>query len=236
MNLEDKLRKVRTEYLRRMTQGDNPLLQEVEAYITARQGKMLRPQLLLLASDTLGQADTPRTQSLAVCVEMLHNASLMHDDIIDHAITRRGMTSVNARWSDAVALLVGDYLLTQIMLLLSEVGEAETTTLVANTVKEMVTAELLAQEIVDKLDISDYLKIIDGKTARLFATSAQLGNPRYSPFGLHYGRLFQIYDDLRDGEAPSFSDILIRQEREAIARLQAHGDTLDLPDPATLLQ
>lgn len=236
MNLEDKLREIRTEYLHRMTQGDNRLLQQVESHVTARQGKMLRPRLLLLAADTLGQTESRRTLLLATCMEMLHNASLLHDDVIDHAVTRRGMASVNSRWSDAVAILVGDFILTQVMRLLAEVNESDTTALISDTVMQMVDAELLAQENGNEPDESTYLKIIDGKTALLFSTAARLGNPAYTEFGLHYGRLFQLYDDLRDGEAPLFAETLIHQEKEAIDHLKEAGITLPLEDPASIMQ
>lgn len=235
MILEDKLREVYAEYLHRMRQGDNQLLQQVEMHVTSRQGKMLRPSLLLLAADTLGQADTRRTLLLSVCIEILHNASLLHDDVIDHDALRRGQASVNARWGDAVAILVGDFFMAQIMMLLSEVGEAETTAAVSNTVMRMVDAELTQQEH-HETNPDTYLRIIDGKTAQLFATAAQLGNPKYREFGLHYGRLFQIYDDLRDGEVPPFYKELIQKERGALVRLQAEGKALDIADPATFLQ
>ena len=145
MNLEPELEQVRREYLRRMTQGDNTLLRQVEDYISARNGKMLRPRLLLTAAATRGDEAlrSRRTQLLAVCVEMLHNASLLHDDIIDRADTRRGQPSVNARWGNAVAVLVGDWILAQIMRLLDEVDDRQATRLVNNTVIDMVQAELL---------------------------------------------------------------------------------------------
>lgn len=262
MNLEPELEQVRREYLRRMTQGDNTLLRQVEDYISARNGKMLRPRLLLTAAATRGDEAlrSRRTQLLAVCVEMLHNASLLHDDIIDRADTRRGQPSVNARWGNATAVLVGDWILAQIMRLLDEVDDRQATRLVNNTVIDMVQAELLQLQSAetenekgemrnekdsepergegsgslrqpDPIDpsfiihhsssiIENYLRIIDGKTARLFATACALGNPDYEDFGLHYGRLFQMRDDLADGEAPAFAQELIEQETQEINNLK----------------
>ena len=223
MNLEPELEQVRREYLRRMTQGDNTLLRQVEDYISARNGKMLRPRLLLTAAATRGDEAlrSRRTQLLAVCVEMLHNASLLHDDIIDRADTRRGQPSVNARWGNAVR---------------------QATRLVNNTVIDMVQAELLQLTVAGGQRTADsthgqqsqapptthyplptkenYLRIIDGKTARLFATACALGNPDYEDFGLHYGRLFQMRDDLADGEAPAFAQELIEQETQEINNLK----------------
>lgn len=245
MNLEPKLDQVRQELLRRMTGGDSHLLRQVQEHITSRFGKMLRPRLLLLAAATLGDEAlaSRRTLLLATCVEMLHSASLLHDDIIDRADTRRGLPSVNARWGNATAVLAGDWLLAQIMRLLDEVDDRQATRLVNDTVIDMVQAELLQLQMNEEqrtkneeradaanpnpdnssfftLNSSLYMKIIDGKTARLFATACALGNPLYEDFGLHYGRLFQMRDDLADGEAPAFVHELIQRETQEIDNLQ----------------
>ena len=220
--IEDLLPQVQAEFLARMTRGDGQLLQQVEGYVTQRLGKMLRPRLTLLAADTLGQADSRRTLLLATAVEMLHNASLLHDDVIDHSDTRRGRPSVNARWSIPVAVLVGDFLLAQVMHILHELNEPDTTQRIYQTVEAMVEAELLQQEVKSTsypLPPTSYLKIIDGKTARLFATACALGNPEYEAFGLHYGRLFQLHDDIADGEASPFASDLIRQEEEILQKI-----------------
>ena len=229
MNLEDNLNAVRQEYLARMRHGHGHLLREVEDFVTSRQGKMLRPQMTLLAADTLGQASSRRTLLLATAVEMIHNASLLHDDIIDRSDTRRGQPSVNARWNNSVAVLVGDYLLAQVMRILHEIDEPDTTHRIIQTVEAMAEAELLAQENEgSKINSSStYLKIIDGKTARLFATACALGNPEYEEFGLHYGRLFQLQDDIADGEDNEYTENLIRQEKET---LRAIKHTLIIPN------
>ncbi|MBO7101697.1 MAG: polyprenyl synthetase family protein [Bacteroidales bacterium] len=229
MNLEAKLSEVHEEYLRRMTQGDSTLLRQVEHYATRRNGKMLRPRLLLAAAATLGTEHfhSRRTLLLAVCVEMLHNASLLHDDVIDRALTRRGQPSVNAHWNNSVAVLVGDYCLAQIMQLLDEVDDRDATRRINRTVINMVEAELLAQEISETSDVRceplsplTYINIIDGKTAQLFATACALGNPAYEDYGLHYGRLFQLRDDLADGEATPWTEELIQQEESILAKMQ----------------
>ena len=227
MNIEARLDEVRREYLHRMTQGDSTLLREVQTYTTSRMGKMLRPRMLLTAAATLGPQHlaSRRTLLSALCVEMLHNTTLLHDDVIDHATSRRGQPSVNARWNNAVAVLVGDYHLTLIMQLLSELDDRDISAKVNTLVRSMVEAELLAQEIPPTSDFrpptSDlYLKIIDGKTANLFALAAELGNPLYRDFGLHYGRLFQLHDDIADGEATPWTAPLIEQEERAINQLE----------------
>lgn len=231
MNIEARLDDVRAEYLHRMTQGDNRLLRQVEAYTTARHGKMLRPRMLLAAAATLGQQHllSQRTLLLAVAVEMLHNASLLHDDVIDHAPSRRGQPSVNSRWGSTVAVLVGDYLLTQIMELLDETGDSQATRKLNATVKSMVEAELLAQELRTQnpeprtpcpCSAEDYLAIIDGKTANLFALAASLGNPLYHDFGLHYGRIFQLRDDIADGDATPHTAALLAIEEDTIKHME----------------
>ena len=234
MNLEPKLEQVRQEYLRRLVDTvdaesfHETALPSVIDHITSRKGKMLRPRLTLIAAATLGDEhlDERRTLLLATAVEMLHNASLLHDDVIDTADTRRGQPSVNARWGNATAVLVGDWLLAQIMRLLDEVDDRSATRLVNRTVIEMVEAELLQQQVQTTHDTplpltpATYLKIVDGKTARLFATACALGNPLYEDFGLHYGRLFQMRDDIADGEAPDFIDELIERETQEINNLK----------------
>ena len=222
--LESLLDQVHKEYLLRMTQGDGQLLQQVEHYLASRNGKMLRPRMTLTAAATLGEAQlhSRKTLLLAVCVEMLHNTSLLHDDVIDRADTRRGRPSVNAHWNNAIAVLVGDYHLAKIMELLEEVDDAEVSHMVNNVVKSMVESELLQQEILSgrQMTEKDYLDIIDGKTALLFAVAAALGNPACRDFGFHYGRLFQLRDDLADGESTPWTEQLIVREEQAINQLQ----------------
>ena len=242
MNLKTRLDDVRAEYLRRLSPTDGTsLLAQIEQHITARMGKMLRPQLLLLAADTLGQADSRRTTLLAVAVEMLHNASLLHDDVIDHDDTRRGQPSANARFGNTAAVLAGDYLLAQVMTILYEVDDRDAALLVNRTVNTMVQAELLQMQVNEErkmkneessvasadssfftLDSSLYMKIIDGKTASLFACACALGNPLYHDFGLHYGRLFQLRDDIADHEDTPLTASLIEQETAALAAIKHH--------------
>ena len=244
MNIEDNIEKVRAEYLRRMTQGDGTLLRQVETYASARGGKMLRPRMLLLAAASQDQSPSlpQRTLLLAVCVEMLHNASLFHDDVIDRDTSRRGQPTVNARWGNQVAVLVGDYLLAQIMLLLDEINDREISRKINHTVTSMIEAELLQQEILGNsprpdgnptdttpLSPNTYIRIIDGKTANLFALAAELGNPAYREFGLLYGRQFQICDDIRDHDAPSFA-------RDLITPLHFPEPFKTLPNPQDILQ
>jgi len=222
--IEERLQEVRAEYLRRMTDGNGDLLRQVEEYSAGRIGKMLRPRMLLATAATLGNDHfhSRRTLLLATAVEMLHNASLLHDDVIDRADSRRGQPSVNARWNSRIAVLVGDYHLAQLMRLLDEVDDPDAARRINDTVLAMVESELLQQEILAgrTLTHDDYLRIIDGKTARLFATACALGNPLYENFGLHYGRLFQLRDDIADHEDNSFTATLIAEEEQALAAIK----------------
>lgn len=237
MNLEARLDDVRQEYIRRMTQGDSALLRQVEQYTASHTGKMLRPRMLLASAATQGETClySQRTLLLAVIVEMLHNTSLLHDDVIDNGTVRRGQPTVNAHWNNAIAVLVGDYHLVKIMELLHEIGDNDITRAINRTVETMVQAELLQQEPAEDSHGQNaparYLKIIDGKTANLFAAAAALGNPLYRDFGLHYGRLFQICDDIRDNEAPPFAHDLLRTLQQPWPEAFA-----SLPDPRTIVQ
>lgn len=232
MTLDNNLKKVHDEFLRRTTRGNGQLLRHVEGYVSSRIGKMLRPRMTLMAAATLGDevANSRRTLLLAVAVEMLHNASLLHDDVIDHADKRRGVPSVNARWGNATAVLVGDYLLAQIMQLLNELNDSDAARRINDTVSAMVESELLALDLKGKPETEEqYINIIDGKTARLFATAAALGNPAYEDYGLHYGRYFQLCDDRHDGESSQWTDSLLIQELGTLQALEAQGMSLGLP-------
>ena len=129
------------------------------------------------------------------------------------------MPSVNARWDNSVAVLVGDYHLARIMQLLDEADDPDASRMVNRTVTAMVEAELLAKEPAEP-SMERYLRIIDGKTARLFATACALGNPEFEDFGLHYGRLFQLRDDVADGEATQWTDTLIDEEENILAAIK----------------
>jgi octaprenyl-diphosphate synthase len=150
---------------------------------------------------------------------MLHNASLLHDDVIDHSDSRRGQPSANARFGNTAAVLAGDYLLAQVMTILHEVNDPDAASLVNRTVTTMVEAELLQLSVRND---DTYLRIIDGKTASLFACACALGNPLYYDFGLHYGRLFQLRDDIADHEDNPFTANLIEQETAALAAIKNH--------------
>lgn len=214
-DLEGRLAEVRQEYIRRMVSGDVELLRKIEEYVVERSGKMLRPRLTLLSAATLGEEVflSRRTLLLATVVEMVHNVSLIHDDVIDHDDFRRGRPSVNGRWGNSIAVLIGDYHFATLLNLLNEVDDLTVSRMIGNTVRSMVEAELIQQEQTTKnYQTSTYQRIVDGKTAALFATACALGNPKCYDLGLCYGRLFQCYDDIADGEDTPATEELIATE------------------------
>lgn len=137
MNFSPELNLVQQEYIRRITQGNAPILLEVEHFLASTPGKMIRPKLTLMSAATLAPTISQRTLLMAVAVEMLHNVSLLHDDVVDNSPTRRGLPSVANHWGNATAVLVGDYLLAQLMQLLHEIDDKQASSLIAKTVVAM---------------------------------------------------------------------------------------------------
>ena len=181
------------------------LLQEVNDYVSDHKGKELRIMLVLLsASAPSGSADaiTEATINYAAAMEMLHNASLMHDDVVDDSPIRRGQKSVKQRWSNKLAVLCGDYYLAQVMRLLKQSDEKRAFDIVCHTVIEMSEGEVLQQQYITESqkhkDKSTYYEILRRKTASLMAACCELGSPQMRTFGEHYGMAFQLWDDIND--------------------------------------
>jgi octaprenyl-diphosphate synthase len=186
-----------------------PLLDKITHYIVKRKGKQLRPMFVFLTANICGgiQESTYRAASL---IELLHTASLVHDDVVDDSNERRGFFSVNALWKNKIAVLVGDYLLSRGLLLSVDNNDFELLKLVSNAVREMSEGELLQIEKARKLDISEeiYFDIIRQKTASLIASCCASGASsagadkdaveQMRTFGELTGIAFQIKDDLFD--------------------------------------
>ena len=185
------------------------LLDKITNYIIKRKGKQMRPMFVFLMSKACGgtQDATYRGASL---IELLHTATLVHDDVVDDANYRRGFFSINALWKNKVAVLVGDYLLSRGLLLAVENQDFELLKIVSTAVKEMSEGELLQMEKARKLDITEevYFEIIQNKTASLIGSCCSVGAAssgasveeiqRAHQFGIHVGLAFQIKDDLFD--------------------------------------
>ncbi len=185
------------------------LLDKIMHYIIKRKGKQMRPMFVFLTAKAFGQT-TESTYRAAAMIELLHTATLVHDDVVDDANKRRGFFSINAIWKNKIAVLVGDYLLSKGLLLAVENEEFELLRIMSNSVKEMSEGELLQIEKARKLDITEsvYYDIIRQKTATLIASCCASGAnsvgvdkevvEKMRLFGEYTGIAFQIKDDLFD--------------------------------------
>ncbi|PSK94792.1 polyprenyl synthetase family protein [Taibaiella chishuiensis] len=187
----------------------NPLLDRIMRFIIRRKGKQMRPMFVFLAAKISGGV-TDSTYRASSLIELLHTATLVHDDVVDDANMRRSFFSVNALWKNKVAVLVGDYLLSKGLLLSLENDDFQILKIVSTAVKEMSEGELLQIEKTRKLDIKEdiYFEIIRSKTASLLASACSAGawsatgDPEtaklFHTFGEKIGISFQIKDDLFD--------------------------------------
>ena len=186
-----------------------PLLDKITHYIVKRKGKQLRPMFVFLTARTFGEINES-TYRAASLIELLHTATLVHDDVVDDSNERRGFFSINALWKNKIAVLVGDYLLSKGLLLSLNNNDFEQLKIVSNAVREMSEGELLQIEKARKLDIEEsiYFDIIRQKTASLIASCCACGAlsaganaeqvEQMRKFGELVGIAFQIKDDLFD--------------------------------------
>lgn len=196
-------------HFREAMRSPAPLLDRITYYIVRRKGKQVRPMFVFLAAKLCGEVN-PATYTAASLVELLHTATLVHDDVVDDSYERRGFFSVNALWKNKVAVLVGDYLFSQGMLVALKNGEYRLLEIVSNAVKAMSEGELLQIEKARRLDIEEpvYYEIIRQKTASLIASACSAGAASVTKdeqvienmrlFGEKIGIAFQIRDDLFD--------------------------------------
>lgn len=185
------------------------LLDKIMSYIVKRKGKQMRPMFVFLSAGTCGKI-TESTFRGASLIELLHTATLVHDDVVDEANYRRGFFSVNALWKNKVAVLVGDFLLSRGMMLALENREYDLLSIVNDAVREMSEGELLQIEKSRRLDITEdiYYEIIRQKTASLISSCCGIGASssgaaeevvkKMRVFGEKIGMAFQIKDDLFD--------------------------------------
>ncbi|MEO5594866.1 MAG: polyprenyl synthetase family protein [Chitinophagaceae bacterium] len=185
------------------------LLDTIMRYIVKRKGKQLRPMFVLLSAKLTGQIND-KTYRAASLVELLHTATLVHDDVVDESYERRGFFSINALWKNKIAVLVGDYLLSKGLLLSLDNDDFEVLKILSHAVKQMSEGELLQIEKARNLNLQEdtYFEIIKNKTASLLASSCaagaysasgdQLATAKMKQFGEWVGVAFQIKDDLFD--------------------------------------
>lgn len=240
--------------------GDDALLREVSQHLMAMRGKQFRPTLTLLASSLEGTPE-PRAVSLAAVGEMIHLATLVHDDSVDHSALRRGMPTINRLFTHEIAVIFGDHLYARAVAELARLGDLEPIRMFASASSSMTLGELRQLAAFDALAFSeaDYFRLIRAKTASLLSAVCEVGAlagaarhcQAMARFGEHLGMAFQIADDLLDytGGAeitgkPSGLDLrehkvtlpliaaLRTTERAARARIEALFAT---PDPSDAL-
>ena len=194
---------------RRHLDGDVPFIHEAADYLAASGGKRMRPALLLLVSRLLGH-DGEEEITYAAVVELIHTATLVHDDIIDHANLRRGRTTVNLLWGNSRTVLLGDWIYTTAMEMALSHGNLEVVRALCHATLRMTEGELLALDRLGALDSSpeEYFSIIDRKTAHLFSAACTIpalmqpvratARPALSRYGRALGNCFQLVDDLLD--------------------------------------
>ncbi len=199
-------------FFNRTMKSDIPLLKIILNYILRRKGKQMRPLLVFLTAGLNGKI-MEATFVAATMIELLHTASLVHDDVVDDARERRGALSINALWNSKIAVLVGDYMLAQGLLITIEKSRYDMLEIVSESVKLMAEGELLQLQKARKLNIKeeDYYKIIMSKTAALISACTATGARSVTEdpdaiqlmkdFGENIGLAFQIRDDLLDYEA-----------------------------------
>jgi heptaprenyl diphosphate synthase len=221
-------------------------LGDVASHLAGAGGKRVRPTLALCAAyaATQGRAATDEAVTGAVAVELVHLGSLYHDDVIDEAETRRGVPSVNARWSNIVAILSGDFLLARASALAASLG-ADVAGLLADTIGELCRGQVLELQHLFDVDRTEagYASAIEGKTAALFASSCRIGGmvagldgqglDALTRYGHHVGMCFQIVDDVLDITAsddalgkPSGQDLVEGVYTLPVIYALAHSDSL----------
>jgi len=189
--------------------SQKPTLDRIMKYIIKRKGKQLRPMFVFLSAKLHGTVNES-TYRAAALVELLHTATLVHDDVVDESMERRGFLSINALWKNKIAVLVGDYLLSKGLLLSTEAGDFRHLHILSEAVKQMSEGELLQLEKARNLNLKEdvYFEIIKGKTASLLSSACAVGawstskdeatTEKMKTFGEKTGIAFQIKDDLFD--------------------------------------
>ncbi|MBV9110796.1 MAG: polyprenyl synthetase family protein [Gemmatimonadetes bacterium] len=209
--VQDRLDQVVDE-IRRIVVSDFAPVDEVNHYLLKIRGKLFRPGLVLLC-DQLNGEQNPTAATLAAIIELVHLATLVHDDAVDHSVLRRGMPTVNAMWSHQVAIIMGDYLYSRSISEITRLGDLEPIRVIAAAANAMTVGEMRQLVSHDALSFSeaDYFRLIDSKTASLMSAACEMGALTGAPehrdalarYGTELGRAFQIADDLLDYTADS---------------------------------
>jgi len=229
--------------LRRVIAADFPIVSEVNDHLLQMKGKLFRPTLLLLSHQAAGSKD-PGAVTLAAVVELIHLATLVHDDSVDHSVLRRGLPTINALFSHQIAVIMGDYLYSRAIIELVRLDDHEALRVLARVTNEMTVGEMRQLEAHDKLAYGEvaYDALIRAKTASLLSGACEVGaltapanyRQALARFGMLVGMAFQITDDLLDYTEPEAvtgkpSGLDLREHKvtlpliAALARMTAEG-------------
>ena len=197
------------DYFKRTMTSNLRIVDEVAKYIVRHKGKQLRPMLVITSARSINEP-TESSYLAAVVVELLHTATLIHDDVVDEAELRRGFPTIHKIWKNKIAILMGDYLLAKSLIIATEIRHLEMMNIIANVAKSMSKGELMQIQKTRKLNITEdeYFQLISDKTASLISACCEIGalTTNATPeqrnilknFGLNLGIAFQIKDDLLD--------------------------------------
>lgn len=195
------------EELRRIIVGDFQLIEEVNQYLLLMRGKLFRPTLLVLCN-RVGGRPHESALTLAAVVELVHLATLVHDDAVDHSVLRRGMPTINSLWSHQISVIMGDYLYSRSVAELAKIGHLEVIRVLAVAANEMSVGEMRQLTCHDALGFEEdeYYRLIAAKTASLMSAACEIGGltgveayrDRLARFGHNLGMAFQIIDDVLD--------------------------------------
>jgi octaprenyl-diphosphate synthase len=193
--------------MQRIVTENLPIIREVSAHLLQMRGKMFRPTLALLSSGASGRPES-RGTVLAAVVELMHLATLVHDDSVDHSVLRRGLPTVNSMFSHQVSVIMGDFLYSRALTALVEMGDLEILRIVTSVANELTIGEMRQLAAVESLSFSeeDYYRLIRAKTASLIAGACESGalcgaaefRRPLAQFGDRLGMAFQIADDILD--------------------------------------
>jgi octaprenyl-diphosphate synthase len=193
--------------MRRVVTADLPLIEQVSGHLLQMRGKMFRPTLALLASETAGMP-APRVVTLAAVVELMHLASLVHDDSVDHSALRRGLPTVNSLFSHQVSVIMGDFLYSRALEALVAMGDLDLLRVLTRVSTQLTIGEMRQLAAVDALafSVADYESLIEAKTASLLSAACETGamcgaaqhREALRRYGQRLGMAFQVADDILD--------------------------------------
>ncbi len=240
--LESELTQVE-EMLLDLTSSDVSLLKQASTHIVSAGGKRLRPRVLFLSFEAAGGDDLSCVTPLAVAVELIHTASLVHDDINDHSEMRRGRATINARWGNTLALLTGDFIFLKVLNLVAGF-DADVIRVLGGACIALVEGETLQTTTQSEVQLTeeDYLEVVGRKTASLFSACAELGaivaggspetRTALRNYGYNFGVAFQLRDDVLDlvGSSQRLGKPVVQdldQEKMSLAMIHALSESVE---------